>query len=732
MERLGRFVAAHPRRLLVVSALFIALAGAAGAGVADHLSTGGFEDPASESTHAAARIERLFGVADPDVVLLVTSRTGSVDDPAVAKAGSALTVALAAEDGVRRVDSYWSLGNAPPLRSSDGSKAMVLANLDGTQNDKNRVLEELTPKYTGSSGAIDVAVGGFAEVFRQVTTQVEEDLVRAEVIAIPILLILLLFVFRSAVAAALPLGVGLVAVLGTLLILRVVAAVTEVSIFALNLTTGMGLGLGIDYSLFIVSRFREELGAGKPVDDAVVRTVATAGRTVLFSAIAVAASMSALLLFPIVFLKSFAYAGIPVVALAAVGATITLPALLRVLGPRIDALSIRKKKSGDAEGRVWHRIATIVMRRPLPVAAAGVAILLFLGAPFLGVELGLPDDRVLPPGAPGRVVSDDIRASFAGNEAFALSVLAEGIDVDESRPQITGYAGELSRLDSVARVDSAVGSYVGGEMLFESELLAERFTSDDATFLSVVLSPAIETQSPEAEAVVRQIRTMEAPFAVQVTGASATLVDGKAVVLSRFPFALALIGVVTLVTLFLLFGSVLVPIKAVVLNLLSLTATFGAMVWVFQDGHLAGLLDFTPTGTLVLSNIILMFCIAFGLSMDYEVFLLSRIKEEHDRTGDNESSVALGLERTGRIVTAAAALIAVVFIAMISSGVSFIKLFGMGLALAVIMDATLVRAALVPAFMKLMGSANWWAPPALRRVHERFGIREATVGGVES
>jgi putative drug exporter of the RND superfamily len=731
MERLGRFVSLHPRMLLVVSALFIAAAGVLGAGVADHLSTGGFEDPASESTRAAARIEQAFGIADPDVVLLVEARSGSVDDAQVSEAGRALTRALAAEEGVGRVDSYWSLGNAPPLRSFDGSKAMVLANLEGTQNDKNHVLEELTPKYTGSSDAIEVSVGGFAEVFRQVTTQVEKDLVRAEMIAIPILLLLLLFVFRSAVAASLPLGVGLVAVVGTLFVLRLVAAVTEVSIFALNLTTGMGLGLGIDYSLFIVSRFREELSGGRPVNDAVVRTVATAGRTVMFSAIAVAASMSALLLFPIVFLKSFAYAGIPVVALASIGATVTLPALLTVLGPRIDAWSIRKRGSAAAEGRAWHRIATFVMRRPLPIAAVGIAILLFLGAPFLGVEVGLPDDRVLPPGAAGRIVSDEIRADFAGNEAFALSVLADGVHADESREEITSYATSLARLEGVARVDSPAGSFVAGELLFESPLLEERLTAKDATLLSVVLSPTVETQSPEAEAIVARIRTMDAPFPVQVTGASATLVDGKAVVLSRFPFALALIATVTLVTLFLLFGSVLVPIKALVLNLLSLTATFGAMVWVFQEGHLAGLLDFTPTGTLVLSNIILMFCIAFGLSMDYEVFLLSRIKEEHDRTGDNESAVAIGLERTGRIVTAAAALIAVVFIAMISSGVSFIKLFGMGLALAVIMDATLVRAALVPAFMKLMGSANWWAPPALARVHERFGIREATAGGVD-
>ncbi|HEX2240594.1 MAG TPA: MMPL family transporter [Actinomycetota bacterium] len=732
MRRLGHFVVRHPRRILIVSVLLIALAGAVGASVVDHLSTGGFEDPASESTRAAARIEEVFGIADPDLVLLVSSKTGSVDDPEVAVAGLKLTRSLANEAGVGRVESYWSLGGAPPLRSLDGSKAMVLAHLEGSQNEKNDTLEVVTPKYERSDGVITVAAGGFAEVFRQVTSQVEKDLVRSEMVAIPILLVLLLFVFRSAVAAALPLGVGVVAVLGTLLILRAVAAITEVSIFALNLTTGMGLGLGIDYSLFIVSRFREELAGGKSVHDSVVRTVETAGRTVVFSAVAVAASLSALLLFPIVFLRSFAYAGIPVVALASVGATVTLPALLAILGPRIDSLSVRRPKEVTAERATWHRIAMFVMRRPIPIATAGIAVLLLLGTPFLGVRLGLPDDRVLPPGAPGRVVSDQLRANFAGNEAFALSVLADGVDVDESKDDVEAFAVRLSEMDEVARVDAATGSYVAGQLLFKSRVLSRRFTAEDATFFSVVLDPSIEPQSTRAEQLVHRIRDLNGPFPVQVTGASADLVDSKQVAFERFPLALLWIGLVTLVSLFLLFGSIIIPVKALLLNLLSLTATFGAMVWVFQQGHFAEALDFTATGSLTLANIILMFCIAFGLSMDYEVFLLSRIKEEHDRTGENEASVALGLEKTGRIVTAAAALIAIVFIAMISSGVSFIKMFGMGLALAVIMDATLVRAALVPAFMKLMGSLNWWAPAPLRRVHERFGIREAPVGGVES
>jgi RND superfamily putative drug exporter len=517
----------------------------------------------------------------------------------------------------------------------------------------------------------------------------------------------------------------MVSVIGTLFVLRVIAAVTEVSIFALNLTTGMGLGLGIDYSLFIVSRFREELANGRSTEDAVVRTVQTAGRTVVFSAVAVAASLSALLLFPLVFLRSFAYAGIPVVSLAALGSTVTLPALLAKLGPRIDKFSLRRRPPRPVGEGIWHRIAVGVMRRPIPIATAGLAVLLLLGSPFLGVNLGLPDDRVLPPGAAARVVHDQLRQGFSGNEAFALSVLGDGVDARAQSALVGEYAAQLSRFEEVARVDSSSGSFVKGGLLFRDERLSSRFVAPDATLVSVILDSRVETQSPQAEAVVKRIRTMDAPFAVQVSGASAALVDGKEVVLSRFTYAIGWIALVTFVALFLLFGSVIVPIKAVILNLLSLTATFGAMVWVFQDGHGAGLLDFTATGSIVLANVILMFCIAFGLSMDYEVFLLSRVKEEHDAGADNETSVARGLERTGRIVTAAAALIAVVFLAMISSGVSFIKLFGLGLALAVIMDATLVRAALVPAFMKLMGRANWWAPRPLRRIYERFGFSEA-------
>jgi putative drug exporter of the RND superfamily len=558
-----------------------------------------------------------------------------------------------------------------------------------------------------------------------VSTQVEGDLQRAETITFPIVLILLILVFGSVVAAGLPLAVAAISVVGTLLVLFLLTLVTDVSIFSINLTTALGIGLGIDYSLFIVSRFREELRAGRSSDDAVVRTVETAGRTILFSAITVAISLAALLVFPMYFLRSFAYAGIAVVALAGIGALVFLPALLAAIGPRIDRWTLFRRAPKEAGDGTWHRIATFVMRRPWPIAISVVAVLLLLGAPFLGARFGLPDDRVLPESASSRQVQDQIRANFSSQEAAAISVVA--VDAGPAGPgrdaEVDRYAAELSALEGVARVDASTGSYQGGRTVFPPTPASARFSGPDGTWLAVV--PSVEPISAQGEQLVQDVRSTPSPFETLVTGRSAELVDSKASVFGRLPLAAAIIAVVTFALLFLMTGSVLVPIKAIVLNLLSLTATFGAMVWIFQDGNLSGILGFTATGTLDTSMPILMFCIAFGLSMDYEVFLLSRIKEEYDRTGDNLASVAMGLERTGRIVTAAAALLSVVFIAFATSGITFIKMFGVGMALAVVMDATLIRAALVPAFMRLAGDANWWAPRPLRRLHQRLGLREA-------
>jgi RND superfamily putative drug exporter len=537
-------------------------------------------------------------------------------------------------------------------------------------------------------------------------------------------LILLILVFGSVIAAGLPLAVAAISVVGTLLTLFLLTLVTDVSIFSINLTTALGIGLGIDYSLFIVSRFREEMRGGLASDDAVIRAVETAGRTVLFSGLTVAISLSALLVFPMYFLRSFAYAGIAVVALASLGALVFLPSLLATIGPRIDRWKLLSRNPKEGDG-AWHRIATFVMRRPLPIAISVVTVLLLLGTPFLGAEFGLPDDRVLPESASSRQVQDQIRTNFFSLEASSLSVLVveAGPGGTKRNSAVSRYAVVLSKLDGVVRVDASTGSYQGGERVAPPSEASASFSSGDSTWLAVV--PEVEPISEEGERLVHDIRSTVAPFETIVTGPSAELVDSKDGLFNKIPVAASIIAVVTFVLLFLMTGSVIVPLKAIVLNLLSLTATFGAMVWIFQDGNLSGLLGFTATGTINLDTTILMFCIAFGLSMDYEVFLLSRIKEEYDRTGDNVASVALGLERTGRIVTAAAVLISIVFAALATSQITFIKLFGVGMTLAVVMDATLIRATLVPAFMRLAGDANWWAPKPLRRLHERIGLREA-------
>src|ERR687891_436314 len=724
LHRLGSFTVRRRRWILLTALVVFLGAGALGVGVFERLSGGGFSDPDAESTRGAERLEEVFGAGDPNLVLLVTA-DGSVDDPGAVAAGARLTEELAAEPSVEQAFSYWTLGSAPPLRSTDGTQALVLARIAGDEDDVDAAIEELAPRYTRQGDVLGVAVGGQAQSFRQVSTQVESDLQRAETITFPVVLVLLVLVFGSVVAAGLPLAVAAISVVGTLLVLFVLTLATDVSIFSINLTTALGIGLGIDYSLFIVSRFREEMEAGLSPHDAVVRTVETAGRTVLFSGLTVAISLSALLVFPMYFLRSFAYAGIAVVGLALVGAIVVLPSMLAWLGPRIDRWTLFRRRHRDEADGAWHRIATFVMRRPWPIAIGVVAVLLVIGAPFLGARFGLPDDRVLPESSTSRQVQDQIREHFTSLEASALSVVAIGAGPAgaEQDAAVDRYAASLSSIDGVARVDASTGSYQDGDRVFEPTAASARFVGDEGTWLSVV--PAIEPISEDGERLVADVRSTAAPFETLVAGPSAELVDTKSSITSRLPLALAIIALVTFALLFLMTGSVLVPLKAIVLNLLSLTATFGAMAWIFQDGNLSGLLGFTATGTLDTSMPILMFCIAFGLSMDYEVFLLSRIKEEYDRTGNNLSSVAMGLERTGRIVTAAAAVLSVVFIAFATSGITFIKMFGVGMALAVVMDATLIRAALVPAFMRLAGNANWWAPGPLRRLHERIGLREA-------
>jgi RND superfamily putative drug exporter len=738
LTRFARLATRRSRGVLIAAVLFVVLAGAFGGGVAQNLTAGGFEDPGTEFSRAEDALAERFDTGVPNLVLLVTAPDGDVDAPDVAEAGRAVTDELAAEDHVTDVVSYWSEGGAPPLRSDDGDRALVVARITGDDDQVEERIADLGPRYTrsGDGEVVEVEVGGFAQVFHDVSETLERDLLRAEMIALPITLVLLVVIFGSLVAATLPLVVGVMSIIGTFLVLQVMSGFTDVSIYALNLTTALGLGLAIDYSLFVVSRFREELRGGHEPRAAVVRTVRTAGRTVAFSALTVAASLLATLVFPITFLRSFAYAGVAVALLAGLFSLLVLPAILAVLGHRVNSLTLWKRSISPPEEGFWHRTATIVMRRPVPFATGAIAVLLLLGAPFLGLRLTQPDDRVLPPGDDGRVVGDIVREEFSSEEAGALSVVPAGDASGVPEADIDAYAATLALLPGVSRVDAATGTYCGegiaeqfgcepGQLVLapDSSPRYAGFTGDGGSYLSVV--PSVEPYSPDGEDLVHAVRDTDAPYPVLVTGQSAGLVDITDSLFSRLPLALGLIAVITAVLLFLMFGSVVIPAKAIVLNLLSLSATFGAMVWIFQEGHLSGVLDFTATGGLAAAMPILMFCVAFGLSMDYEVFLLSRIKEEHDRGADNVTSVAVGLERTGRIVTAAAALMAVVFLSFAVGGVSFMKLFGLGLTLAVLMDAFVIRGILVPAFMRLAGEWNWWAPGPLRRFHDRWGISES-------
>lgn len=724
LNRLALFTVRRRRWVLSLTVIFIVVASVFGTGAFGVLKSEGFNDPSSESVKAETLLDENFGGGEPNIVLVLSANGQNVDSPSLTSQGQALTKQLASISGVDQVLSYWSTGNAPTLRSADSESALIVARLDGEDEFVDQQLALVKEQLTGFQGDFNVVLGGSDAVFADIGSTIESDLLRAELIAIPLTLVLLLFVFRSVIAALLPLFVGVTAIFGTLLSLFIIGSVTDVSIYAVNLTTALGLGLAIDYSLFIVSRFREELQAGRTNEAAVVRTIETAGKTILISALTVAVSLSALLVFPLYFLRSFAYAGIAVVLLALAGSILSLPALLAVLGQRVNSLRIGKRRVERAESEgAWHRIATFVMRRPIPIATAGVVFLVLLGLPFLRANFGIPDDRVLPTSAQSRQASEILRAEFSGNNAEGFGVVASGVSANQI-DEIAATAAAISSLTGVDRVECAAGTFANGESLTSGEADA-RFLATNGnsiTWMSVV--PDFPVASPEGEKLVTEIRDLDLPIDVAVEGQAAGLVDSKAAIGRSLPWAIAIIIIATFVLLFMMAGSLLVPLKALILNFLSLTATFGAMVWIFQDGNLSDPLGFTATGTIDISMPILMFCIAFGLSMDYEVFLLSRIKEEYDRVGDNESSVALGLERTGKIITAAALLLSITFFAFGTSDVSFIKMFGIGLGLAVLMDATIVRAFLVPAFMKLAGNANWWAPRPLRRFHDRFGLKE--------
>ena len=725
LNRLGGFVYRRARLTLVVSGVLLAAAAVVGIGAFGKLQSGGFTDPNSQSSRASQRIDSQFGGRD-NLILLVRANTGTVDTPAAVAAGTQLTQEVAAHtDLVDRVTSYWKTP-APALRSTERTQALVLLHVPGDDKQITAKAKVLIADFTGAGPAVTVSAGGDAAVNIQVTSQVGVSLAIAESIASPLILILLLFAFGSVVAALLPLVVGGIAILGAFAELSILGSVTDISVYSISLTTQLGLGLGIDYALLMVGRFREQLAAGDDVPTAVARTTATAGRTILFSATTVAVALTALLVFPQYFLRSFAYAGIGVALVAALVTVFVMPALLALLGRRVNGGRLPWAVSGrGGTSQFWERIAGAVTRRPALAAVPVVAVLLIAASPLLKVTFGTPDQTVLRPGMSSRQVTDAIAADFPGNATSTIDlVTATRLP---SPAAISTYGRAVSALPGVVRVDSSAGTFASGHVVATDPGDAALGAASAQRF-SVTIGT--DSGSQTAQDLVAKIRALPAPggVGILVGGPSAELVDAKAAIAGDLPWAGLIVVLSTFALLFLFTGSVIQPLRALVVNGLSLSAALGVMTWIFQQGHLASWIDVTAR-PMDVSMTVLLLCIAFALSMDYEVFLTSRIKELHDQGADPRTAVVQGLGRTGRIVSTAAGLLAVSLFAFGTSTVSFLQMFGLGAGLAILIDATLIRAVLVPAVTRLAGERIWYAPGPLRRLYGRVGLSEGESAG---
>ncbi len=736
LQGTARLAIAAPRRVVAIAILIMVAIGIFGVPVAKNLSPSGFADPTSQSSRATDLLTDKFGQGDVQLLVVVTA-SDRFDSPAARTAALDVIDQLKRSGHVIGITSAWT---SPPqasaaLVSRDQKSGLITAGITGNEANQQIYAKDLSDQITRDRDGIVVRTGGTAMVNLQVTQQSQHDLLLMESIAIPLSFLVLVWVFGGVFAAALPIAVGLMAILGALAVLRVTTFFTDVSIFALNLTTAMGLALAIDSTLLMISRYRDELANGADRDEALTRTMLTAGRTVLFSATTVALSMGAMVLFPMHFLKSFAYAGVATVAFAAIAAIVITPAAISLLGDRLDSLDVRRlfrRTLGRAEPvqrlideQFWYRSTKFVMKRAVPIGLAGVVVLVTLGAPFLGVRPGFPDDRVLPPSASAHQVGDQLRGDFTDNFETTVPILIPNAD-GLSDPQIARYAADLSRVNDVSTVSAPMGAYVGGNFVGPPSA-ATGLVSGSALLTVESTAPLFSDRSSDQ---LKRLHAVSTPGnrTVEFAGTAQTNQDSVDAIVSRLPIVLGSIAVIMLVLLFLLTGSVVLPLKALVLNILSLTAAFGAIVWIFQDGNLDAF-GTTSTGTLVANVPVLLFCIAFGLSMDYEVFLVSRIREfwlasPQRGVADNDESVALGVAHTGRVITAAALIMAISFAALIAAHVSFMRMFGLGLALAVLADATLVRLVLVPAFMHVLGRWNWWAPKPLAWMHQRVGIRE--------
>ena len=703
-DALARFADRNARRIGLFAIVFFLLAAALGGSVASRLDPYGADDPATETVKARERLEDA-GLREPAVLAVVKAPVAA---PGTRARVEALERSVRRRADVESITGYYDT-HSPVFVSRDGDSTYFAVALKPTED---KVWQEAGADIAAQlSSRPGVLVGGPAVAQEQVNKQIEKDLRMAEVLAFPLLFLLSLLFFRSLVASLLPLMIGGLAIVGTFLILRVASELGSISIFALNLTTALGLGLGIDYSLFVVSRYREEIAVDGPGLGAMRRVLATAGRTVFFSSLIVAAALASLLVFPQRFLYSMGLGGALVALFAALIALTVLPAVLTLLGTRVNALAprfLQRRAEADArpdEKGFWYRLSRFVMRRPIPVATFSALLLIVLGLPFLGIKFNTVDPTVLPKSASARQAYDAVSSEFPPYRETPI-----WIDVEGGGPGgAARLAARVRRVDGVTEVDPPQ-PLKGG-----------------VTALQVISTHPFVSEA--SQTTVKRIRALPAPpgARILVGGATADFIDLQSSLVSHLPIVLAIIVVATLTILFLMTGSVILPIKSLLMNFLNLSAVFGLLVLIFQDGRLQGFLDYSSPGAIEQTMPILLFAVAFGLSTDYAVFLLSRIKEARDNGAPDSECVAIGLERTGRIVTAAAVLFAVAMFAFATSQIIFIKENGVGTALAVLIDASIIRALLVPSLMELLGKWNWWAPRPLRRLHERIGIGEAAL-----
>jgi RND superfamily putative drug exporter len=703
MRRLGQFITNHSKLVLFGFVGLIIASTFWGFQVFGNLKGGGYDNPNSDSALVQEILESEFGV-DPAELIVLVDLPGQADSmtasgPEFFPLVQDLTDEIAEIEGVESAVNYYMLGSPPQLKSEDGKLIYLLVDLDNSAN-QAPIVKQIVDDYTGDYRGAEVHVSGFGAVTKAINEQIESDIIRAEIVAVPIVIILLLFVFGSLVAAGLPLFVGGLAIVGSFFVIWVASQFTDVSIFSLNLITGLGLGLGIDYSLLVVNRFREERAAGNDVQTAVINTVASAGKTVVFSGLTVALVLVSMAFFPQYFLQSFALAGVSVVTLAVIGAAIAVPAQLNLLGDRVNKLRVIKRDLTPKDTGTWEKIARFTMRRPLPILFVTVIALASLFSLSSQVVFGQVDDRVLPKDNPAHVASDLLRERFEGRESSPIEILVQGSD-----SEIQQYINDVKEQENIVRVAIVP-------------------TEENTDWVRINAIADIETRSPEGLDLIVSLRSIETELdEVLIGGGAAFYTDSQQGIEGALPIAAIWVFITTFIILFLFTGSVLIPLKAIVLNVLSLGATLGLVSWIFQNGELQWLLgEYSVTGTIDTSSVVMIALVAFGLSMDYELFLLSRIKEQHDAGYNTVNSVALGLQRSGRIITAAALILAVTFGAFASSGVSIMKMLGLGIAFAILLDATVVRGLLVPAIMRLMGSANWWAPKWMKRIHEKIGL----------